>query len=67
MVVALTYDHQLMHGREALTSLVSRPTYVAKTIDINTFCYTVRIKEHIDDPRMILLDVMKTLYLEQEH
>ena len=67
MVVALTYDHQLMHGREALTSLVSSPTYVAMTSNISTFCYTVRIKENIEDPRVILSGAMKTLDPEQEH
>jgi 2-oxoglutarate dehydrogenase E2 component (dihydrolipoamide succinyltransferase) len=38
MYVALTYDHRLIDGREAVTFLV-------------------KIKEAIEDPRRLLLDV----------
>lgn len=38
MYVALTYDHRLVDGREAVTFLV-------------------RIKELVEDPRRLLLDI----------
>jgi len=38
MYVALTYDHRLIDGREAVTFLV-------------------KVKEAIEDPRRLLLDV----------
>jgi 2-oxoglutarate dehydrogenase E2 component (dihydrolipoamide succinyltransferase) len=53
MVVALTYDHRLLDGREAVTMLGTCRCH--KEVDIaDTF--TVRIKEYIEDPARMLLE-----------
>ncbi len=42
MYLALTYDHRLVDGREAVTFLV-------------------RVKESIEDPQRLLLDLLRSL------
>lgn len=53
MVVALTYDHRLLDGREAVTFLGMSAT-VWVTLDL-LMCSPVRVKEYIEDPRKMLL------------
>ena len=57
MVVALTYDHRLLDGREAVTFLgTCRP--VACCARVVAYCEyetTVKVKEYLEDPRKMLL------------
>lgn len=53
MVVALTYDHRLLDGREAVTFLgmifyTLRGTFL-------TSCSTVKVRDYIEDPAKMLL------------
>jgi len=48
MVVALTYNHGLMDGREAVTSLFSTPTYVVMKRDITPCVCRFCVKEYVD-------------------
>jgi 2-oxoglutarate dehydrogenase E2 component (dihydrolipoamide succinyltransferase) len=62
MVVALTYDHRLLDGREAVTMLGEslarlRPTFrMSVDHDPLSLCNLVRIKEYIEDPARMLLE-----------
>jgi len=53
MVVALTYDHRLLDGREAVTFLGECESRAVVVYCANTG--TVRVKEYIEDPSKMLL------------
>ena len=55
MVVALTYDHRLLDGREAVTFLGESFGYQPGLDWTLIFCVSVRVKEYIEDPRKMLL------------
>jgi len=56
MVVALTYDHRLLDGREAVTFL-GQSFYACSLVLLLIIhsCLTVRVKEYIEDPMKMLL------------
>lgn len=54
MYLALTYDHRLLDGREAVTFLIKVCLYQPSTFmkpQTNPF----QVKEYIEDPRRMLL------------
>lgn len=55
MYLALTYDHRLLDGREAVTFLVKvcLPFFAAYAVSL-TFH---QVKEYIEDPRRMLLGI----------
>ena len=58
MVVALTYDHRMLDGREAVTFLGAWTcTYCSldKLLMLLPWKHIVRVKEYIEDPRKMLL------------
>ena len=58
MVVALTYDHRMLDGREAVTFLGAwRRTYclLGSLLILLSWERIVRVKEYIEDPRKMLL------------
>jgi 2-oxoglutarate dehydrogenase E2 component (dihydrolipoamide succinyltransferase) len=64
MIVALTYDHRLLDGREAVTFLgawdpfvvlVHCPNNLLMELFLLSWEHTVRVKEYIEDPRKMLL------------
>jgi len=72
MVVALTYDHRLLDGREAVTFLGELSFLFmgcdAFTLFLLLFCFsrrleltclyaTVKVRDYIEDPRKMLLAV----------
>lgn len=54
MYLALTYDHRLLDGREAVTFLVKVCRHV-KQKSLARFANSSQIKEYIEDPRRMLL------------
>lgn len=54
MVVALTYDHRLLDGREAVTFLGEHFVLFLSRKGDSNYC-SVRVKEYIEDLRKILL------------
>lgn len=56
MVVALTYDHRLLDGREAVTFL-GTSAWLSSLIPNYTdvLCFTVKVRDYIEDPRKMLL------------
>lgn len=64
MIVALTYDHRLLDGREAVTFLGAWDPFVVLVLRTNNLLMRlslllwerpVRVKEYIEDPRKMLL------------
>ena len=55
MVVALTYDHRLLDGREAVTFLGSSLLCFLLTSCSLFFKFPVRLKEYLEDPAKMLL------------
>jgi 2-oxoglutarate dehydrogenase E2 component (dihydrolipoamide succinyltransferase) len=56
MVVALTYDHRLLDGREAVTFLGKNLTfYIYYTLKIQHGHGIVKVKEYLEDPAKMLL------------
>jgi 2-oxoglutarate dehydrogenase E2 component (dihydrolipoamide succinyltransferase) len=57
MVVALTYDHRLLDGREAVTFLgkFSRSCRSQSIWDLNYFLLAVKVRDYLEDPRKMLL------------
>lgn len=53
MYLALTYDHRLLDGREAVTFLIKVCDSFAVTLRTST--YPAQVKEYIEDPRRMLL------------
>lgn len=54
MVVALTYDHRLLDGREAVTFLGLYSSYHLVSPDVLT-AFAVKVRDYIEDPRKMLL------------
>jgi 2-oxoglutarate dehydrogenase E2 component (dihydrolipoamide succinyltransferase) len=53
MIVALTYDHRLLDGREAVTFLgESEVSLPERSVADGSL---VRVKEYLEDPRRMLL------------
>ena len=60
MVVALTYDHRLLDGREAVTFLGRSLLFLRPLFSVaNRYVLvrTVKVKEYLEDPRKMLLAV----------
>ena len=55
MVVALTYDHRLLDGREAVTFLGKNSTFLYYTLEIQQGLDIVKVKEYLEDPAKMLL------------
>jgi 2-oxoglutarate dehydrogenase E2 component (dihydrolipoamide succinyltransferase) len=56
MVVALTYDHRLLDGREAVTFLGSYFLLYSVSRDRDlTHLTLVKVRDYIEDPRKMLL------------
>jgi 2-oxoglutarate dehydrogenase E2 component (dihydrolipoamide succinyltransferase) len=57
MVVALTYDHRLLDGREAVTFLGKffRSSRSQSIWDSNYFLLAVKVRDYLEDPRKMLL------------
>ena len=58
MYLALTYDHRLLDGREAVVFLVKvsfLPANIGTIIPFLTFIGVLKVKEYIEDPRKMLL------------
>ena len=56
MVVALTYDHRLLDGREAVTFLGKNLIFVIYcTLQIQHGLGIVKVKEYLEDPAKMLL------------
>lgn len=54
MVVALTYDHRLLDGREAVTFLGSYSSCHLVSPSV-LMAFTVKVRDYIEDPRKMLL------------
>ena len=58
MVVALTYDHRMLDGREAVTFLGAwrfTSCSLDNSLMLLSWKHIVRVKEYIEDPRKMLL------------
>jgi 2-oxoglutarate dehydrogenase E2 component (dihydrolipoamide succinyltransferase) len=56
MVVALTYDHRLLDGREAVTFLGKNLTFLCIiSFKIQYGLRIVKVKEYLEDPAKMLL------------
>ena len=55
MVVALTYDHRLLDGREAVTFLGELGDVQHSSGTLAELPVAVRVKEYVEDPRKMLL------------
>lgn len=55
MVVALTYDHRLLDGREAVTFLGKHYSKLYAVIELIPASVLVRVKEYIEQPAKMLL------------
>lgn len=55
MVVALTYDHRLLDGREAVTFLGELDDMQHSSRTLTDLPCPVRVKEYVEDPRKMLL------------
>lgn len=53
MYLALTYDHRLLDGREAVTFLVK--VCQSMSITLRVHVNGKQVKEYIEDPRRMLL------------
>jgi 2-oxoglutarate dehydrogenase E2 component (dihydrolipoamide succinyltransferase) len=54
MVVALTYDHRLLDGREAVTFLGMFSFVSVKPLN-DSYSFLVKVRDYIEDPRKMLL------------
>jgi pyruvate/2-oxoglutarate dehydrogenase complex dihydrolipoamide acyltransferase (E2) component len=54
MYLALTYDHRLLDGREAVTFLIKVCHYSPSSNMVKTLTF-LQVKEYIEDPRRMLL------------
>ena len=57
MVVALTYDHRLLDGREAVTFLGQLMYHLSSglSLTLRRFSPIVKVRDYIEDPRKMLL------------
>lgn len=55
MYIALTYDHRLLDGREAVTFLVKVRISGRKAMGMPIANGREQVKEYIEDPRRMLL------------
>lgn len=55
MVVALTYDHRLLDGREAVTFLGKNSSFLYYIFEIQHGLGIVKVKEYLEDPAKMLL------------
>lgn len=55
MVVALTYDHRLLDGREAVTFLGEFPVSISMTNTTHRTYVIVKVRDYLEDPRKMLL------------
>ncbi len=55
MVVALTYDHRLLDGREAVTFLGASMFPASVFDEFTEAFYTVKVRDYIEDPLKMLL------------
>lgn len=53
MYLALTYDHRLLDGREAVTFLVK--VSFLYILGETSYSFQLQVKEYIEDPRRMLL------------
>ena len=57
MYIALTYDHRLVDGREAVTFLRWVPRITFKLTFVLIFTFYRTIKNAVEDPRIMLMDL----------